>query len=637
MADQTGAKPKPRARRKRQASPTTTDPLELALQAEALGLPPDSEARQVLRKHALLLDWQIASERMGVLLKGLTAVAGVAVAAAAVALIVDASRYQGLVVEAFSVPPDLAARGLTGETVAAELLDDLVDMQSRTSSIRAAGSYAIDWGDKTEVEIPQTGVSIGELQRALRDWLGNETRISGVIYRRPDGLAVTARSGGASGQTFTGPETELDALLQKAAEDVYRRTQPYRYAVFLSRNGRAEEALAVFRSLAGGADAEAAWANRGLGLQLANMGRDREGLARLQRAVELEPRNPASWNLIGQVQRELGDEDAALASARKAVEFVDRGRHQDISPEGLKTIRDSNQRYIAEMTGDYLTAAQMLAAEPKEDLYGGTAGAVIRAEAANWLLAHDYRRAARAAGPLKLWNDESAPLRAEDDIGTIIVRSLLARERGDFAESLRLIEDANARMVRVQGAAVAGRTTWPLLSEAYARAGRHADAVALAARTPNDCYRCLVSRGEVMALGGRPAESERAFAAAVNRARNIPEAYQRWGEARLARGDLDGAETMLRKAAELGPRWADPMKAQGDLLARRGQHREAAKLYRRAAERAPRWGALHLAWGQALERAGDPKGARSRYDAAARMHLLPHERTLLRQALARMG
>ena len=72
----------------------------------------------------------------------------------------------------------MAARGLTGQVVAARLLDRLSQMQTETVSNRAASSYANNWGDDIKVEIPETGVSIGQLYDYLRRWLGHETRIS---------------------------------------------------------------------------------------------------------------------------------------------------------------------------------------------------------------------------------------------------------------------------------------------------------------------------------------------------------------------------------------------------------------------------------------------------------------------------
>src|SRR5438105_1715030 len=172
----------------------------------------------------------------------------------------SAASDRGLVVESFSVPPDLAARGLTGEVVATKLLDRLSALQAQTGSYRAPSSYANNWGSDIKVQIPDTGVSIGEFNRFLHSWLGHQTRISGDIYRTPVGIAVTARAGSDTSPTFTGTDTELDKLIQKAAESVYRATQPYRYAAYLNNTGRAKEAETAYGMLlANGSPEDRSW------------------------------------------------------------------------------------------------------------------------------------------------------------------------------------------------------------------------------------------------------------------------------------------------------------------------------------------------------------------------------------------
>ena len=163
----------------------------------------------------------------------------------------DAHEDHGLVVEAFSVPPDLAQRGLTGEVVASRLLDKLADMQAQTETERAADSYTSNWGSDIKVQIPTTGVSITELQRLLQSWLGHETHISGEVFRTSAGLAIAARTGAAPAKTFEGTEADLDKLLQKSAEAIYAITQPYRYAIFLDQHDRGGEADAILTKLSG--------------------------------------------------------------------------------------------------------------------------------------------------------------------------------------------------------------------------------------------------------------------------------------------------------------------------------------------------------------------------------------------------
>jgi hypothetical protein len=139
-----------------------------------------------------------------------------------------AAHDNGLVIEAFSVPPDLAARGLTGQVVATQMLDNLSALQALNNSARAPSSFANNWGDDIKVEIPETGVSIGELNTYLHRLLGNQTHITGEVVRTPSGIAITARVGAAAGKRFSGSQTDFDTLLQQATDAVYTITQPYR-------------------------------------------------------------------------------------------------------------------------------------------------------------------------------------------------------------------------------------------------------------------------------------------------------------------------------------------------------------------------------------------------------------------------
>jgi tetratricopeptide (TPR) repeat protein len=57
-------------------------------------------------------------------------------------------------------------------------------------------------------------------------------------------------------------------------------------------------------------------------------------------------------------------------------------------------------------------------------------------------------------------------------------------------------------------------------------------------------------------------------------------------------GDLDGAVAKLKEANRKGPHWADPLKAWGDVLAKRGHAKEALVKYDEALRYAPNWAAL---------------------------------------------
>ena len=248
------------------ASASGVDPAALAL---ALGGASREDAGAFLKKQSALVDDQrhhlneqskhqlnqlrlkVWEQLLGVLLRVATGLIGLAVAAGLVYMIWDASNSSGLLIEPFSVPPDLAARGMTGEVVAAKLLDHLSEMQAETNSDRAARSYVNDWGQAgIKLDIPETGVSLTEVDDFLRQKLGHDTHITGEIVRTASGVSLTARTSGSGAESVAGSEADLDGLVQQLSEAVYRSTQPYRYGFYLASYDRLAEAIPIFKALA---------------------------------------------------------------------------------------------------------------------------------------------------------------------------------------------------------------------------------------------------------------------------------------------------------------------------------------------------------------------------------------------------
>ena len=156
--------------------------------------------------------------------------------------------------------------------VASQLIDKLNAMQSGTESNRPPQSYSNNWGDDIKVEIPETGVSIGELRCFCTTGWGM-IPISAAKSGAPRMASLSAfASSGSDGETLTGTEVDLDGLMQQAAE-MSTHTQPYRYANYLDRNTlrpgaplRVARAEAIYHRLIYDPNpVERAWAWNGLG------------------------------------------------------------------------------------------------------------------------------------------------------------------------------------------------------------------------------------------------------------------------------------------------------------------------------------------------------------------------------------
>jgi tetratricopeptide (TPR) repeat protein len=503
----------------------------------------------------------------------------------------QARTSHALVIEPISAPAELTAQGLTPNVLSAQLLDKLRTMQAGTDSARAPDTFQVNWGDDIKVEIPQTGVSIGELLRALRRWLGHDVHISAETYRRGPELALTARVGSLAGQTFTSRDGDLDGLMQQAAESIYANTQPYRYSVYLSQKGRGEEAVAVLRRvIAKGSEPERAWAYIGLAGQIGYAGDFDGALSAARAGLRINPDLASGWIILGGVEWGLGHDEAGLAANRNTVRSIRRpDRGGMIERPAAHGLLDAEAN-LMEFRGDFAGAADRRA--EAVDLPGYQyAGSIAAAqEAIDRILAHEPLDPLRV--PLDPTDGESPIYR-----GRLIAARAAADD--DWRAAVPALEKLQAEANAEPGLAYRARLwptqIWPWLAYGYARTGRLTEARALIARTPQDCYLCLRARGMIAAEAKDNRAADAWFARAVKAAPSLPFAYGEWGRAMAARGDHMKAEARFADAHERGPKWADALVWWGDSLRARGHGWSARMRYDEAARLAPSWPAARKA------------------------------------------
>ncbi len=189
------------------------------------------------QSRTLVLDhW---SKRLRLALQVMTIAAALALAAALSWMALDAARANGVVIKPFSVAPDLARRGVTGEVLASELLDKLTDISDRSQASNGVGAFGAGWGQNISLQIPETGLNLGEIDRFLREKLGHETTLNGEVIENADGtLTVVARLGARALPPQSGPASDLGPLIDRTAEALYRREQPQTYQQYLFATGR---------------------------------------------------------------------------------------------------------------------------------------------------------------------------------------------------------------------------------------------------------------------------------------------------------------------------------------------------------------------------------------------------------------
>ena len=566
------------------------------------------------------------------------------IAAGIAGAIWTASRDNSLVIEAFSVPPDLAARGLNGQAVAAQLQDKLAAMQDATDTARPANSYVNNWGDDIRVQIPDTGISIGEFYRFLEGWLGHQTRITGEVFRTADGIAITARAGGNGASTASGPEAKFDALLQQTAEAIYDHTQPYRYAIYMIGREAPGRRRNILLRLAreGSTVSERAWALNGIGsLDAADgVGDLYSAVAEYRKITILKPDFALAWTNIGEYESTLGHDEEALKANRRSLPLLASNRGVELTQRSVDILLPGVQASIAAELGDFGAAITRWQSAAELPDYSESVEQALENVVGARVDLHDTRGAFSELDKLAPATDPAitgsrsidrfwAAFMAEDWASTLKQERNV--ERAFATAGLTNGIDGNAFVV------IRARRIWPASAYASAAMGNFQAAHARIDRTPLDCNLCVRMRGNIDAAQKNWTAAAFWFAEAVRQAPSIPFAYTDWGAMLMAKGDCDGAIVKFALANLKGPHFADPLEMWGEALMAKNRSDLALAKFEEAGKYAPNWGRLHLKWGEALFYAGRKDAARTQFALAAQLDLSQADRAALVKWKAQHG
>ncbi|HEX4861757.1 MAG TPA: hypothetical protein VFV07_11010, partial [Rhizomicrobium sp.] len=409
----------------------------------------------------------------------------------------------------------------------------------------------------------------------------------------------------------------LDALLQKAAESVYAKTQPYRYAIYLGEKNRQPESFAVLKDLAATAPArEQAWADLDWGMETFFDGKHwKEGHTLVETAVARDPDNADTFNTLATLDGALDREEAQLGAARRALRLFDRSRN-DINAGPAETSKLLLGTEVGELTGDFRAALDLNARMAQRPDFGDSVATAVNDEIYDLGALHDVAGEDAQERKAAEFARGNAAHTIELDISEAQARFPLEDWRGvlsawqTFDKARAVSEDAADFQV------VTDRTLTAVHAMALAGVGDFVSAERTIRPTPGDCDTCLLVRARIAAAQRQWARADYWFAREAAQAPSLPGPDLAWGRALLAKGDVGGAVEKFKAAHAKGPRWADPLEYWGEALIAQNRSDLALAKFEEAAKYAPDWGRLHRQWGLALSYLGRKDEAQKQFALA---------------------
>ncbi len=510
----------------------------------------------------------------------------------------DAFTSHSVVIDSFNAPAGLASRGVTGTVVASEVLNELTRLQQATRSSDLAQqkrSLSNGWSNEVRIDVPETGVSLGEISQLLRARFGHDLHIGGsLVESASGGLALTVSGDNLAPKTFTGGADDLDKLVVNAAQYVYSQFQPALWVHYLVDTHRCPEAVSVSESLYDTGDDQSRasmltdWAtcltdSTDVATEL------RERVQMYQEAIVLDPQFWWAYAMEETDLTRLGDEEEAWRVGQ-AVRRAAGSRISQLVARGEPAL------FLSEMffTHDLQAATQEIIADAAAN---GSIGSIAGGSNGPYIAIAEAELHDRAAAALTL---QALPvLAAQLPLGSIHwTRALVDGALGDTAEAEA--EWGAGVRTDVHGW-VLGQECWHAPIEEATGHPDKADAI-LALPGAAHLVDCQRFRGDILDHRGDWPGAQRAYAQAVALAPDLPDGYYSWGVTLARHGDLAGAIAKLQAANQRGPHWTDPLKAWGDVLAKQGHFKQALTKYDEALKYAPNWDALKQARAAAASR-----------------------------------
>ncbi len=507
---------------------------------------------------------------------------------AAILMVWDAVHSKSVVIDLFDTPRALADTGVTGKTVSAGLLDVLSKIQIASRDANAHKALSSAWANEIAVEVPETGLSIGQIETALKTRFGHDQHIDGdLVQSKKGGLALTVRGDDVPAKTFSNDMGDLDKLLSEAGEYIYSQSQPINWTLYLVNNGRSDEAIPFIRKVYNGLDNSEKprmltyWA--GAILTKGDDGAARQALPLLFESLRLQPDYWAGYYNLTAALGLVGDEEGAVRMGKQMMQVA--GGRPGRAGERFYSNYDGVMQDWTAVNNAYIVNMKLNGGLGINASGGGAASlnmALIQAFLHDIFSAKQYIRTA----DVDARNLPDVAVAAMD-------KALLAEEIGDLTKAAKewdvlAVAYANPTVSTFNPSYMcfAAPTFEKTGQTAKADAALDAPMKAVGISTFVDCYRF---KGDVMELRGNWAGAKEWYTKAIKLAPSMPAGYYSYGITLLAHGDVNGAAEQFKLANLNGPHWADPLKAWGDVLMKQGHPSDALDKYDDALKYAPNW------------------------------------------------
>src|ERR1700688_4239429 len=251
-------------------------------------------------------------------------------------VIYEGVQSRSVVIDSFSAPPALAADGLSGQVLASGLLDVLTRIQAASRANIEHRNLSNAWTNEIAIDVPETGISIEQLERMIKTRFGHDQHIQGDLALTEQGsLALTVRGTRILPKTITDEARNLDKILTAAGEYIYSQSQPGLWAAYLATNDRFDEAIHFAQGAYASADLNDrpyllnAWAN-GI-MSKGAEGAMADALPLFREAVRLKPDFWVGYVNIMASLGGLGDEEGSVRVGEKMMK--DAGGRPGRAPE----------------------------------------------------------------------------------------------------------------------------------------------------------------------------------------------------------------------------------------------------------------------------------------------------------------